>query len=167
MLRIGYKYQLRRIQREALRQLEQCFPDVDNSSVENYLTWDTERGLDTHHYFANSSTKLERRDAIAVINMARWYHLDNLLPTAFYVCTQLPTMCLSLVTLTTTAPTGSSRTLTWRLAWTEKRSCARPSHAGYCGALVNTLAEIPTNARRQCVTTWHSCGANSTISVLR
>ena len=92
MLRIGTKYDVDLVRDEAVRRLRQCFPeDLDryvtphtSSKASESKSWSNTR------YCFEASTSLSHEDCIGVINLARSFDLDDLLPAALYACAQLP-----------------------------------------------------------------------------
>ena len=94
MLRLGSKYNIEHIRSEAIRRLKRCFPD----SLKNFRTRYTdssisflpEEDFQKSARFPGSTTSLQRRDAVAVVNLARAHNLHFLLPAAFYVCSAIP-----------------------------------------------------------------------------
>ncbi|TCD63700.1 hypothetical protein EIP91_005105 [Steccherinum ochraceum] len=95
MLRLGHKYGLVHIENEAVRRLRQCFPDnleefVCSSTISAicYREAEDSESNNPPPEFPNSSTTLCAKDSTAVINLARAYKLDFLLPAAFYVHAQ-------------------------------------------------------------------------------
>ena len=90
MLKLGFKYQIHHIHSEALRRLSDCFPD----NLEEYKTRSAPEALRLEAGWlfcvTCAAVYIELEDAIAVVNLARMFDLDCLLPGAFYVCAQLP-----------------------------------------------------------------------------
>lgn len=76
LLRLSFKYEIPHVRQELLRRLGARFSyDLEE--------WDTESGT-------GRLIKMRPRDAVAVVNIARSYDLDILLPAAFFECCQLP-----------------------------------------------------------------------------
>ena len=98
MLTLGSKYQINPLQEEATRLLRECFPE----QLEDYVTPHTSAYLHMfinhdHYpglpksYSSKSAVKLEHWDCVAVVNLARKFDLDFVLPAAFYACAQMHT----------------------------------------------------------------------------
>ncbi|TCD61854.1 hypothetical protein EIP91_007823 [Steccherinum ochraceum] len=91
MLRLGTKYKLEHIRKEAIRRLKQCFP----SDLKDFITRDTSSKLkyteaeDSSNYCARSSVRVSSKDRAYTIILARQFDLPDLLPAAFYSCAQL------------------------------------------------------------------------------
>lgn len=93
MLRLGFKYQIDHIRNEAIHLLQQCFPE----DLDDYITVHTSdllrdnesSGCLTNIYCNHASVYSAHEDCIAVVNLARIFDLDSLLPAAFYACAQL------------------------------------------------------------------------------
>ncbi|TCD70987.1 hypothetical protein EIP91_000485 [Steccherinum ochraceum] len=93
MLRLGSKFEVERIKAEAIRRFKLCFPML----LEDFMTADTVCMLreyaDETRYYASTACgiSLSLGDCRAVINLARSFNLEYLLPAAFYACAQIPT----------------------------------------------------------------------------
>ncbi|TCD60634.1 hypothetical protein EIP91_009751 [Steccherinum ochraceum] len=90
LLRLGTKYQVERLCKEAVRRLEQCFP----KKLENLVTGGTRTDLvdlDGTKYFSAQSMSMSLRflDCKKVVDLARFYGLNQLLPAAFLACTHM------------------------------------------------------------------------------
>lgn len=79
MLSLSFKYDVQHIREAALRRLCVWFPP-------SLAGWDKFR----QSQGAKSSTLVNAKDSIAVINMARRFDLPDLLPIAFYQCSCMP-----------------------------------------------------------------------------
>lgn len=83
MLRLGSKYQVDHVRDEAIHRLRRCFPSkLSAFPARNVYLQDPGWAL-------SESISLRKKDAIAVVNLARAFDLDFLLPPAFYLCAQL------------------------------------------------------------------------------
>ncbi|TCD63697.1 hypothetical protein EIP91_005102 [Steccherinum ochraceum] len=90
LLRLGTKYQLAALRKDAADRLEKCFPKrlrhFNNSlstvsSPPNLAGWIVD--------FANVPINIKFSDAIAVVHLAQECDLPYLLPTALFICSQL------------------------------------------------------------------------------
>lgn len=79
MLRLGSKYQVDHIRDDAIYRLQLCFP----SHLEHF---DSSLHVKSEQPPISDITG---KDAICVVNLARKFHLDALLPAALYTCCQL------------------------------------------------------------------------------
>ncbi|THH29928.1 hypothetical protein EUX98_g4276 [Antrodiella citrinella] len=83
MLRMGTKYQVDHVREEAISRLRLCFPSTLHTfPARNVYLQDPGFVLAEH-------ISLTKKDAIGVVNLARAFDLDFLLPPAFYLCAQL------------------------------------------------------------------------------
>ena len=93
MLRLGSKYEIEHVRAEAIRRLRRTFPDsldrFDSSADRDTITHRLRYGLVLAPPSRVLLIRLDPGDIIAVINLARMYQLDSLLPAAFYECPQL------------------------------------------------------------------------------
>ncbi|KAH8101968.1 hypothetical protein BXZ70DRAFT_87724 [Cristinia sonorae] len=93
MLRLGSKYKITHICAEAIRRLKNCFPeDLDRYVSKHTSSYVLYPDSDTAYtsYFPTASIDLQHEHCIAVINLARIYGLDTILPAVFYAAAQLP-----------------------------------------------------------------------------
>ncbi|KAJ3522952.1 hypothetical protein NM688_g8800 [Phlebia brevispora] len=79
ILTLGMKYQVQHLVDEALFRLRKCFPA-------SLSEWDQ----DLHARDEYPPIRIVKEDAIAVVNLARRFHLPDLLLSAFYTLSQLP-----------------------------------------------------------------------------
>ncbi|CAL1717213.1 unnamed protein product [Somion occarium] len=92
-LRLGFKYHIAVIREEAIYRLGLCFP----TTLEDYdpdIFMQREMPDVRRIKRGWLPIALKRSDAIEVVNLAHSFDLDNLLPSAYYVCAQLPTFKL-------------------------------------------------------------------------
>lgn len=83
MLRLGSKYQVDHVRDEAIHRLRRCFPSkLSAFPARNVYLQDPGFAL-------MESIFLRKKDAIGVVNLARAFDLNFLLPPAFYLCAQL------------------------------------------------------------------------------
>ena len=83
MLCLGSKYQVDHVRDEAIHRLRRCFPSkLSAFPARNVYLQDPGFAL-------MESIFLRKKDAIGVVNLARAFDLNFLLPPAFYLCAQL------------------------------------------------------------------------------
>lgn len=80
MLRLGSKYQISHIRNEAIRRLNICFPST-MAEYDRLYTNGAHPGFFPAIY--------NERQSIIILNLARSFQLQNLIPVALYNCCQL------------------------------------------------------------------------------
>ncbi|KIP02765.1 hypothetical protein PHLGIDRAFT_37759 [Phlebiopsis gigantea 11061_1 CR5-6] len=87
---LAFKYSIQHLQTEVVRRLQTCFPsDFEDwkirypYSCSEHITLNKNCGPEL-----NDTLNFKFIDSIAVINLARQFNLDQLLPAAFYMCSQ-------------------------------------------------------------------------------
>lgn len=83
MLRLGSKYQVDHVREEAILRLRRCFPNTLSAFPARNVY------LQDPGFSISEGLFLRKKDAIGVVNLARAFDLDFLLPPAFYLCSQL------------------------------------------------------------------------------
>lgn len=86
MSRLGTKYNILQLRQEAIRRLKRCFPP----SLPQFRNKSVLPNTEGHNFDFSNSIKLSIEDAILVVNLAREFDLNSILPPAFYLCAQLP-----------------------------------------------------------------------------
>ncbi|PCH43096.1 hypothetical protein WOLCODRAFT_74112 [Wolfiporia cocos MD-104 SS10] len=77
-VRLGHKYQMGEIYTAALRRMHSCFTN-------NLVTW-----LTVEKEYKSAEMSFEPIDAITAVNLARLTKEHSMLPTALFICSQLP-----------------------------------------------------------------------------
>lgn len=90
MTLLSFKYDVPHIQEEVRRRLQVCYP----STLEQWdLRYPPAYPSDPQIIYEGSpkdTLSVKPIDCITVINLARRFNLDELLPAAFYTCTLIP-----------------------------------------------------------------------------
>lgn len=79
LIRLGHKYQMTALRDAALARLQTCF-------TTSFAVWAELTRYEPHR---SASMSFRRRDAIAVVNLARLTGTASVLPGALYLCCQL------------------------------------------------------------------------------
>lgn len=89
---LAFKYDVQHIQTEVIRRLRVCFPTTSDDWGHRYPHSLSRAKSDYPSIGAQDTLKFEPIDSIAVINLARRFGIRDILPIAFFICANLPSV---------------------------------------------------------------------------